>query len=122
MEHYASAAIRHYADAQVLRQTGQLDNAGHLIGFAGECAIKYHLTTLKPGQANVYLHLPALLTIARKHPNGRGSADTVRQNMFCGWTVERRYFKTGHTSAEELVRWFKDASLLFRAAKLKGLP
>jgi hypothetical protein len=40
MENYEDAAVRHYDDAKALRDSGRGDNAGHLIGFAAECAIK----------------------------------------------------------------------------------
>jgi hypothetical protein len=122
MEHYANAAVRHYANAQVLREAGQLDNAGHLVGFAGECAVKHHITTLKPSLGAQRAHWPTLLLIARKHLNSRGAGNVFLQSLFSGWTVERRYAQTGHTTHAELVSWFKDARRLLAVAKIKGQP
>lgn len=125
MEKYDSAAIRHYEDAQLLRASGKLDNAGHLVGFAAECAIKYQISSLKLGQQSPYGHLPDFLTVARKHLNGRGSYpysemfNLVKQNIFSGWSVNRRYFQTGNTTENELVTWFGVTKRLFVAAKLK---
>jgi hypothetical protein len=48
VERYDSAAIRHFEDAGLLKDSGKLDNAGYLIGFAAECAIKYHISSLNP--------------------------------------------------------------------------
>ena len=46
-EDYASAAIRHFKDATALQSSGRLDNAGHLVGFAAECAIKHGISNLR---------------------------------------------------------------------------
>jgi hypothetical protein len=47
-EDYQSAALRHFEDATTLRISGRYDNAGHLIGFAAECAIKHRIMSLRP--------------------------------------------------------------------------
>lgn len=49
-EDYQAAAIRHYLDASALRMAGRLDNAGHLIGFSAECAIKHRIDSLGLGE------------------------------------------------------------------------
>ena len=41
MESYEHAAMRHFADAEDLAARRRLDNAGHLIGLAAECAVKH---------------------------------------------------------------------------------
>ncbi|HIE9582139.1 TPA: hypothetical protein ACXRY6_000091 [Klebsiella variicola subsp. variicola] len=43
MENYREAAIRHLNDSEKLLESNSVDNAGHLIGFAAECAIKYKI-------------------------------------------------------------------------------
>lgn len=126
MEKYDSAAIRHFEDAQLLRDSGKLDNAGQLVGFAAECAIKHQIASLKPNQSSPHGHLPDFLTVARKHLNGRGSYpypemfNLVKQNIFRDWSVKRRYYQTGNTTENELVSWFKVTKSLFAAAKLKA--
>ena len=72
VEKYDSAALRHYEDANLLMSSGRLDNAGHLIGFAAECAIKHGISTFNPNLPSPYGHLPEFLTIALRHLKGRG--------------------------------------------------
>lgn len=125
MEKYDSAAIRHFEDAQLLRTSGKLDNAGHLVGLAAECAIKHNIASLKPPPLLLHYHLPKLLSIARKHLNGRGPHSSskmlalVKRNEFSDWKVDRRYYQTGNTTTNELVKWFKETKSLFVAANLK---
>jgi hypothetical protein len=40
---YESAAVRHIRDATALQAIGRFDNAGHLVGFAAESAIKLRI-------------------------------------------------------------------------------
>lgn len=125
VEKYDSAAIRHYEDAQLLNASGKLDNAGQLVGFAAECAIKHRISSLKTGQPSPHGHLPDFLTIARKHLNGRTAYpypamfNIVRQDIFSGWNVNRRYYQTGNTTGDELVTWFEVTKRLFATANLK---
>ena len=123
MEKYDSAAIRHYEDAEFLRASGKLDNAGHLVGFAAECAIKHQILSLKPNQMNSHGHFPDFLIVARKHLGSRanynGMFDILKADVFRGWHVNRRYYQTGNTSLTELGTWFDVARRLFAIAGLK---
>lgn len=124
MEKYDSAAIRHFEDAQLLRDAGKLDNAGHLVGFAAECAIKHQISSLKSKQMNtLHGHLPDFLIVARKHLGSRsnynGMFNILKSEIFSGWHVNRRYCQTGNTSPEELDIWFGVARRLFATAGLK---
>lgn len=125
VEKYDSAAIRHFEDARLLKDAGKKDNAGHLVGFAAECAIKHQIASLKSGQPTPHGHLPDFLVIARKHINGRGRYpysemfNLLKSNVFSEWSVNRRYHKTGNTAESELVAWFMATKNLFVAAKIK---
>ena len=123
MEKYDSAAIRHFEDAQLLRVSGKLDNAGHLVGFAAECAIKHQISSLKPGQLNSHGHLPDFLIVARKHLGSRGNYNgmfnILKADVFSGWCVNRRYYQTGNTSLTELDTWFDVTKRLLATAGLK---
>ncbi|WP_250518938.1 hypothetical protein [Caballeronia sp. ATUFL_M1_KS5A] len=123
MEDYKSAAIRHLHDATALRDSGSLDNAGHLIGFAAECAIKLKISTLSGSAEAPHCHLPALLDIARKHLGSRanysGMYDIVKGDIFKSWNVNRRYAASGHTTNEELEEWFSTTRRLFAQAQIK---
>ncbi|ADL55527.1 hypothetical protein [Gallionella capsiferriformans] len=123
MEKYDSAAIRHFEDAQLLMAAGKIDNAGHLVGFAAECAIKHQILSLKPGQPNPHGHLPEFLIVARKHLGSRanynGMFNILKADAFSGWHVNRRYYQTGNTTLTELDAWFDVAKRLFATAGLK---
>jgi hypothetical protein len=71
LEDYQSAALRHYQNAQSLKSSGDLDNAGHLIGFAAECAIKFRIANLRPGMGNPHGHFPEIIETAKRHLGAR---------------------------------------------------
>lgn len=125
VEKYDSAALRHYEDADLLKNAGRLDNAGHLIGFAAECAIKHKISTFNSSANNPYGHLPEFLTPAINHISGRGRdskallLELERNAVFSSWNVSRRYCETGETLTAELDGWFKAASRLFGWAGIK---
>jgi len=122
-EDYESAAIRHFEDATALQSSGRPDNAGHLVGFAAECAIKHRILNLRPQANSPHGHFPELLVIARKHLGARGNFsnmyNVLKGDVFPGWDVNRRYYETGSTSEAELAGWFSTAKRLFATARLK---
>ena len=123
MDDYESAALRHFTDAKTLNLAGRLDNAGHLIGFAAECAIKHQLAKFSPPQ-KVSGHFPELLLAARKRLGVRSAYsvnmyEVVKAEIFAGWLVDRRYYVTGHTSDKEMTQWLRQTQRLFACAKLK---
>jgi hypothetical protein len=122
-EDYEGAAIRHYQDAESLHQARRLDNAGHLIGFAAECAIKHKIGTLDSLEHSPNLHLPHLLSAARKRlgeRNGyRSMFDLVKAEIFKGWDVDWRYAPTGKTTQGNIDEWFSVTKRLLAAASIK---
>ena len=122
-EDYESAASRHFEDATSLREAGRPDNAGHLIGFAAECAVKYRISSLRPGTNSPQGHFPEILIAARKHLGQRSSYtsmyDILKGDIFRGWHVNRRYDETGGTNLDDLEAWFKVTKRLFATAGLK---
>jgi len=123
MENYHSAALRHYNDAEILRDVDRLDNAGHLIGFAAECAIKHRIRTLPTSTNSPHGHFPDLLTIARKHLGARGNYtgmyELIKQDILIAWNVNRRYRETGHTTRPEIDEWFACAKRLLASAQIR---
>ena len=122
-ENYASAAARHFEDAADLRGAGRTDNAGHLIGFAAECAIKHNISSLRLGKASPHGHFPEILIAARKHLGPRAGYtqmfNLLRADTFRGWDISSRYMSTGHTNIVDLETWFQTTKRLFAAAGLK---
>jgi len=123
MEDYKSAALRHLSDAETLRDGGRFDNAGHLVGFAAECAIKFKISTLTTDGAAPHGHLPDFLVVARKHLGARtrysGMYNIVKRDIFKSWDVGRRYETTGATVEQELDEWFSETRRLFAQAQIK---
>ncbi|WP_426270778.1 hypothetical protein ACN9MB_03380 [Dyella kyungheensis] len=123
-EDYESAAKRHFLDATLLKGHGHLDGAGHLVGFAAECAIKFRIESLRPGNDAPYGHLPDLLHAARKHLGQRSSYaamyEVLKGNHFSTWNVSRRYEGTGDTTVEELNAWFEVTKRLFATASIRN--
>ena len=39
-ENYTEAALRHWRDAELLKEQNRVENADHLFGVAAECALK----------------------------------------------------------------------------------
>ncbi|NMM26581.1 MAG: hypothetical protein HHJ12_04635 [Glaciimonas sp.] len=120
MEQYKDAAIRHYRDAVVLLDADKLDNAGHLVGFSAECAIKHAIASLRLTAGSPKGHFPEFLGIARKHLDKRSSMyDLLQQDLLSGWRVDRRYHATGETSSAELDTWFQNTKRLLGSAGIK---
>jgi hypothetical protein len=107
-----------------LRLSGRIDNAGHLVGFAAECAIKYKILNLRPKNDSPHGHFPELLIVARKHLGARSNFsnmyDVLKGSAFAGWHVNRRYWETGNTTEAELESWFTITKRLFATARLRG--
>jgi hypothetical protein len=117
------AAIRHFDDAASLAENARWDGAGHLIGFAAECALKHAIVNLRPEQDAPHKHLPELREIAKRHLTLRShmSLHTVlsQPDYFAGWVVEARYAATDTVLAETYDVWRTHASRTIGAAGLR---
>lgn len=122
-ENYESAALRHFEDAATLQLSGRLDNAGHLIGFAAECAIKHRIVSLRSATDAPHVHFPDLVNVARKHFRQRSQDSELYQILqravFLGWHVNRRYEETGSTNTREVAQWVALTKNIFRTAGIK---
>ena len=122
-EDYQAAAIRHYQDAFALRNAGRLDNAGHLIGFSAECAIKYRIESLGSGDRFPGQHLPDMLVAARKRLGERSSYvsmfNLLKSGIFADWAVDHRYSPTGKATSEQIAAWFVTTQRLLAAANIR---
>ena len=122
-EAYDQAAIRHYEDAVLLAVDERWDGAGHLIGFAAECALKHAIVSLRPDKNAPHKHLPDLREIAKRHLTSRAHKGLQRllsqPDYFAGWVVEARYAATDTVSAETYDGWQTHASRTLAAAGLR---
>ncbi|MCZ0737716.1 HEPN domain-containing protein [Phreatobacter sp. AB_2022a] len=125
-ESYREAALRHYDDAHRLAESGHLDGAGYLVGYAVECAIKSAIEATRPAAEAPHLHLPHLLERAKKALQGRRKHPlfTVieKQGFMAGWAVEARYAANGETDTDSYERWRTDATRTLGAADLRRRP
>jgi len=125
-ECYDQAAIRHFDDAEHLASNQRWNGAAHLIGFAAECALKYAIASLRPGQDVPHRHIPELLSIARKHlqqQNHRGLYALIGQaDYFADWTVNDRYSADSAISPSSYELWRSHARRTIGAAGLRRTP
>jgi hypothetical protein len=127
MESYGAAAIRHYVDAETLAASDRLDNAGHLIGFAAECAVKCALNEAEPSATSPNIHFPDLANAAlkrlisrrgREYPL-RNLLESSRSGFFNDWQIAARYKADGHVNAETYKKWKSLAERTLCAANLR---
>jgi len=125
-EKYDQAALRHYADAERLASAQRYDNAGHLIGFAAECAIKHAFAMTESADASPRLHLPDLANAVLKRIKSKSPREVPlrdllaksRTGFFHDWRVSARYGATGHVDLPTYRRW---ESLAMRTLGAAGL-
>jgi hypothetical protein len=90
VQDFGSAARRHLADAQLLRQGGRLPNADHLAGFAAEYVLKEILVqflgarstsgrpvTISAGRRTAHGHLPMLWDEVKHLLAGRAGGNVL---------------------------------------------
>lgn len=122
-EDYHAAAVRHYEDAKTLKHTGRLDNAGHLIGFAAECAIKHKIGSLGTGASSPPLHIPDIIHAARKRLGERvgysSMFNLLKGDIFADWAVDHRYAETGKVTEQQINAWVQITQRLFAAANIR---
>ncbi|MGN6259123.1 MAG: hypothetical protein ACTHNO_00180 [Ralstonia sp.] len=130
-ERFDDAAVRHYADADLLQAQARPDNADQLYGFAAECAMK--LALISPASHANAGDLPGTF---RHHVDvlwARVSIGAVprqyatllavlkQPNPFHDWSVDQRYYPTGHVSAEALERHRNAARRILGAMRIIGV-
>jgi hypothetical protein len=127
---YAGAAMRHYIDAERLALLGRYDNAGHLIGFAAECALKKAARPFYSGSpTELEGHLPHdLKGRVKRELEGRNAKGQLLQlvahnsNFFSDWNINDRYSADGHVDAVRFRNWLTQTRRIFAIAKLRSPP
>jgi hypothetical protein len=126
-ESHDTAAVRHYLDAEALGNASRYDNAGHLIGFAAECAIKYAFAIAEPADASPRLHLPDLANAVLKQIKSRNPREIALRNLlmstkggfFHDWRISARYEANGLVNPDTYRRWRTLAERALGAAGLR---
>lgn len=124
MEDFVSSAERHFDDGVTLLQSGRLDNAGHLFGVAGECAVKAVCVEESGSRpAKHFDNIPSkdLRFFAPANLIGRKGQRIalLLPNLFGGWSIEQRYVTTGTTTDGQVQECKADAPAVLDA--LQGL-
>jgi hypothetical protein len=128
---YASAAARHWSDAEHLFGASRNDNADQLFGFAAECALKAALfAALSPGTGGelpkgYYVHIDELwdkvssTSLRKRYPTVH--ALLKLPNPFSDWSTHQRYADSGMVLKEQVEAHRKMAQRLLGAAQLLGI-
>ncbi|WP_145998443.1 hypothetical protein [Caulobacter flavus] len=126
-EAYSEAAKRHYADAKTLAASQRFDNAGHLIGFAAECALKHAFELHEPQRENPRLHLPdiagaMLRRLSSRNTKTAGLRTLLLQTQaafFHDYSVSDRYSANGTVTDAMYLQWEALARRTFGAAGIR---
>lgn len=126
-ENYEHAALRHFDDAEHLAGSQRFDNAGHLIGFATECAIKHHFR-ITTGSDTPKTHLPDLAASMRRRFSARDPNQAAMNQLLVGcgstffadWDVGARYGDSGSVTEAQYSKWKHYARRTFGAARLRA--
>jgi hypothetical protein len=122
-ESYDKAAVRHFEDAEKLAECDRFDGAGHLIGFAAECAIKHSVEMLRPLNQAPHVHFPVLVEKAKKLLHGRRKHAVFTlleaRTFMDGWEINQRYFDSGTVTRIRYQAWRVDAARALGAAGLR---
>jgi hypothetical protein len=118
------AAARHFLDAEKLAKCGRFDSAGHLIGFAAECAVKHCVESLRPTNEAPHLHFPELVERAKKLIHGRKKHSLFtlleRGKYMDGWKISIRYSADNAVTPEIYHNWRTDAARTLSIASIRG--
>lgn len=114
---YRASAFRHLHDAQQLAALGRYDNAGHLIGFAGECAMKCKMKSMKLSGPDMIGHHPVpqgviKRAMQRNRMSGQWLALVSSKKLFDGWSVDQRYSPDSTVTLAKYTEWLKDATTI----------
>jgi hypothetical protein len=127
---FRSAARRHILDAERLHRATRTANAGHLFGFACECALKAFLE--REGVAfdqrgRWWHHVNELwkhfLAHMRTREGARWAAKMPQENPFRNWSVSDRYRDDQNIVLADLPLWesgAKKACNLLKQAEIDG--
>lgn len=125
---FASAAARHWEDAERLFGADRFDNAAYLAGYAVECSLKVLIqaggTTAErlkhelPAIAGDALYLACLM--APFLHRYRFQRTSEFEQVVRSWSPELRYAPTGQISRETATAWVRAAEATYRAVVIEA--
>lgn len=130
-EVYDVAALRHYRDGEVLRESRRIANADQLFGFAAECAIKSALVSL-PGRTDRsalagshHKHVDQLWDRVRLQSIQRRCPRLVAvlrglPQVFADWSTDQRYGPDEAVADEAMERHRRAAARALGSVGLSG--
>lgn len=110
----------------MLAESDRLDNAGHLIGYAAECAVKEAVSELR-GIAIPRVHFPSLSSCIAQI-GGRNRLNQIRRALtqppgqpsaFDDWAIDTRYWADGSVDASRFAKWRRQAGQVMAAAGIR---
>ena len=125
MESFEHAARRHFADAEDLADRQRMDNAGHLIGLAAECAVKHAVRHVVPNPRRI--HFPELTAEVRKLGGRNSVVSQIRralsppahESVFDDWSIAMRYRADGHVEDAQYRKWKVATGQIMSAASIE---
>lgn len=123
-EDYRASARRHFDDAEHLAEDGRFDNAGHLIGFAAECALKAAMEWHFPREEVRHSHFPEIRAVAIKKFKTRHDLALRAVLLECpslldGWDIDHRYAPDKTIDDTTYRKWKSGTTRLLASAGLK---
>lgn len=130
MTDFASAAGRHWSDAELLLGDQRFDNADQLFGFAAECALKAVLFADSASWQNgeppkgFRVHVDELwdkvntTTLRKRYPGVQAVLQSP--NPFSNWSTDQRYSVSGTVPRDQVDVHRKMTQRLLGAAQLLG--
>lgn len=116
-ENYQQAALRHLSDTEALAKIGRIGNAGYLIGYTAECALKHRFPNLSK------VHFPEMRDHAKKRLDQRRDAP-IRlvleiPDLMVGWSTNLRYYENAFVTEATWVKWHNHAVRILRAVGIE---
>ena len=127
---FRDAAMRHWEDAELLKQEKRAANADQLYGLAAECALKGAMAALGAAttmrgdltERSHRVHIEALWdefqAFAAERKGGRcvSALKSFAENPFADWSVEQRYAATAAAPSGATLHQHRRAATCCRTA------
>jgi hypothetical protein len=124
MEDFKDAAIRQYKDAILLYKYKRLATCDHLLGLAGECALKAVLGNIEPKlytKKEYKVHIDKFWDVFISFTNSPLGAkyngllvSNFNDNPFKDWSISQRYYHHTYFSSHKINKHGKATRYIIR--------